>query len=485
MSAAGLRGRLAPYWRPVWVILRREILDTLRDWRMVVPILLLTLVFPVLMNFTAQYIQGFVQQYGAANRLIGDRLIPFLLMIVGFFPISFSLIIALETFAGEKERKSLEALLSTPLTDTQLYLGKVLGAMAPPLLASYFGMTLYVLGVYGAVRWVAPAELLVLVFALTTVHAIVMVCGAVVVSSQVTSVRASNLLASFIIIPMALLIQAESMLMFWADYRPLWLVTAALVLVAAILMRMGVHLFNREELLGREIDELNLRWAARQFVANWFEGVPAGRRLDPRAWYRYSLGATLGRLRLPAGAVVLGIVAAFGGGWYLSGVYPLPTGLLGDMRGQLAGLPEMMLAMGPLGFLAQNLRTLAISAALGIFTFGAVGVVVVMAPFAFFGYSTGLMALNGYAPLQFLAAFLLPHGIAETPAIVLAGAAALRLGATVTAPRAGTTLGEAWMQALTDFVKVFVAVALPLLVVAAFLEVYLTPRVVLMLFGSP
>ena len=30
-----------------------------------------------------------------------------------------------------------------------------------------------------------------------------------------TSVRAANLLASFIIIPMALLIQAEAMIMFW------------------------------------------------------------------------------------------------------------------------------------------------------------------------------------------------------------------------------------------------------------------------------
>jgi uncharacterized membrane protein SpoIIM required for sporulation len=59
------------------------------------------------------------------------------------------------------------------------------------------------------------------------------------------------------------------------------------------------------------------------------------------------------------------------------------------------------------------------------------------------------------------------------------------LGATVTAPRPGTTLGEAWMQALTDFVKVFIAVVLPLLIAAACLAVYLTPRVVLMLYGSP
>lgn len=50
-------------------------------------------------------------------------------MVVGFFPASFSLVIALETFVGEKERKSLEPLLAAPLTNTQLYLGKMLAAL--------------------------------------------------------------------------------------------------------------------------------------------------------------------------------------------------------------------------------------------------------------------------------------------------------------------------------------------------------------------
>ena len=49
-----------------------------------------------------------------------------------------------------------------------------------------------------------------------------MVSGAVVVSTQTTSVRAANLLASFIVVPMALLIQGESIVMFWARYDILW-----------------------------------------------------------------------------------------------------------------------------------------------------------------------------------------------------------------------------------------------------------------------
>jgi uncharacterized membrane protein SpoIIM required for sporulation len=81
-------------------------------------------------------------------------------------------------------------------------------------------------------------------------------------------------------------------------------------------------------------------------------------------------------------------------------------------------------------------------------------------------------------------ALVAPHGVAEIPAAVLAGAAALRLGATVIAPPPGKRLGDIWMQAFTDFVKIVVAVTVPLLVVAALLEVYVTPRVALALFSQ-
>jgi ABC-type Na+ efflux pump permease subunit len=103
------------------VVARREIRDSFRDWRIIIPIFLLTLIFPALMNFTASRLLNFVSDFGA--EIVGNQLIPFLLLVVGFFPMSFSLIIALETFVGEKERKSMEPLLATPWSNGQLYAG--------------------------------------------------------------------------------------------------------------------------------------------------------------------------------------------------------------------------------------------------------------------------------------------------------------------------------------------------------------------------
>ena len=117
------------------IITRREIRDSLRDWRIVAPIVILTLIFPWIMNLSTRLAIAFVEEYNAT--IIPLRLVPFAAMIVGFFPISFSLIIALETFVGEKERNSLEPLLDTPISDASLYFGKLLASMIPPLLACY------------------------------------------------------------------------------------------------------------------------------------------------------------------------------------------------------------------------------------------------------------------------------------------------------------------------------------------------------------
>src|SRR5665811_474394 len=103
--------RRQPMWanlRPALIVAQREVRDQLRDWRIIFPVLGLTVFFPFLMNFTAKTALDFVSKYGAS--LIADRLVPFLFMVVGFFPISVSLVIALESFVGEKERGSIEPL---------------------------------------------------------------------------------------------------------------------------------------------------------------------------------------------------------------------------------------------------------------------------------------------------------------------------------------------------------------------------------------
>jgi hypothetical protein len=460
----------------------REIRDQLRDWRILTPIIALTLFFPILMNFTAREAVKFVTRYGAP--IVGDRLIPFLLMVVGFFPISISLVIALESFAGERERLSLEPLLATPLTDGQLYLGKLLASLASPLAAAYLGITVYLLGVMVAIHWRPPPLLLVQVLLLTTAQAVVMVCGAVVISSQTTSVRAANLLASFIIIPVSQLVIGESLIMFWGRYTVLWWIILALLLIALVLSRMGLHLFNREELLGREIDVVDFRWAWRVFAGSFRGGAAS-----VSDWYRGVIRETVARL-LPSIAISAVVLA---GGYFigadLAKEFTLPADWvnLDRLRG---GLGEAFTRVGlltPAGWwwvVWNNVRAVGIASILGTFTFGVLALVLLMIPFGIIGYFAGNVALAGGDPLRFLLALVLPHAILEGPAAVLAGAAVLQLGLSLISPPEGSSLSERWLKAAALWARVSLGLVLPLLLLAAALEVFLTPRVALLILSG-
>ncbi len=497
-TSGSARPRSGEWLRLVLVLIRREVHDTLRDWRMVAPILVLTLFFPALMSFVANMALSWVARYGAP--IVGDRLMPFLLMVVGFFPISFSLVIALETFVGEKERNSLEPLLATPLSDAQLYLGKTLAAMIPPLLAAYAGIGVYLVGLYVFEGWAPPPELLALVVVLTTAEGLVMVSGAVIISSQTTSARAANLLASFIIIPVAFLMQGEAIIMFWANYDVLWWIVLFLVVVDAVLVRMGIHLFSREFLLGQEIDQLNVSFIWRTFWRHmrwraWFFG------LDPDAlprwlrWvgavgglYRYHVPAVLRRSRLAILTVVIALALSTLVGFNYAARYPLPGVLELDQVSleAFADLPavDWLPTFSVWGVLANNIRALVVAALLAIFSFGTLAIALLMAPLAIIFFFVMQAAYAGYSPLIFFGAFVLPHGVFELPAAVIATALAVRLGATFISPPEGMSVGEGWLWALADFVKVFIAVVMPLLVIAAVVEVHVTPAVVVWAFGG-
>jgi uncharacterized membrane protein SpoIIM required for sporulation len=465
-----------------WIIARREIRDQLRDWRILVPIILLTLFFPVLMNFTAQQAMDFVARYDAP--IIAERLVPFLLMVVGFFPISISLVIALESFAGERERLSLEPLLATPLSDAQLYLGKVAASLVPPLGAAYLGVAVYLFGLWRGIGWTAPAPLLVQVLLLTTAQAVVMVSGAVVISSQTTSVRAANLLASFIIVPVSELIIAESMIMFWGRYTVLWFIVAALLLIAVVLTRMGLHLFNREELLGRDLDVLDLRWMWRTLWSAFRGGANS-----VGEWYVGVLKRSLPALRPAMFVMVLALAAAYVVGLRLAPSYVLPLDpsnleSLSDSIGPQLREFGMMSVQGWWWILRNNVTALALAALGGVFTFGVAGVILLMAPIGITGYLAGNLALAGQNAWRYVAGLVLPHATLEVPAAILAGAAILRLGrAAVSLPK-GTSLGESWLKAVAEWARIGLGLVFPLLVGASLLEVFVTPRIAAWLLGG-
>ncbi|MFQ5921906.1 MAG: stage II sporulation protein M, partial [Anaerolineales bacterium] len=101
------------------------------------------------------------------------------------------------------------------------------------------------------------------------------------------------------------------------------------------------------------------------------------------------------------------------------------------------------------------------------------------------GYLAGNFALAGADTSRFVTALVLPHGLLEIPAAVIAGAAILQLGLAALSLPKGSSLGASWLVALGKWARLSLALIIPLIVAAAALEVFVTPRVAVALLAGP
>jgi uncharacterized membrane protein SpoIIM required for sporulation len=256
-----------------------------------------------------------------------------------------------------------------------------------------------------------------------------------------------------------------------------------MALISGLLVRTGLSHFNREELLGRELDGLNLRWGWQVFKRAFTgQGGPLWR------WYWHEVGGALTRMVTPLPFMFLAVVLGILAGVQQADVFALPADILAVShldQGFIEGLESVQFfsAAGVGSVWLHNLRAILIATLLGIFSFGVFGILVLMLPFILVSYFMANFAAAGVAPVAFLLGLVLPHGTLEIPAILLAGAAIFRLGGTLAAPARGRTIGEAWLYSLADWAKVMLGIVMPLLLGAALLEVFVTPYVATWILG--
>lgn len=462
-------------YRMVKLIVLRELRDQLRDWRILIPIIILTVVLPFLGNAGAKVAINFTTRYGTP--LIAERLVPFLMLVVGFFPITFSLVIALEAFVGEKERGTIEPLLASPLKDWHIYIGKLLSGTITPLATSYLGICVYTLGLVIQKIPLPDVIQMIQIVILTTAQAFLMVSGAILISTQSTSVRAANLLASFIVIPMALLIQGEAVMLFWGNDQILWLVITGVVILTLLIERVGIAYFQREALLGREIDSLNVKRIGQVFWHSF-----TGDTKNPLEWYRREIRSTLLR-HLPAICITLvfGIVSALLGYFY---IFHIKSSIPEDVFSRLGEILPSSIEIpikGGIPFyaiLGHNIQAILIISLLGLFSFATLGCLFYFINTAVIGVVLSLVGIMGYSPWKIALTGILPHGLFEIPAIVISSAIIVYGAVRLVTPNTQISLSDVLIEFISDWFKIFIGIVLPLLLVAAVIETWITPSLI-------
>ena len=110
-------------------------------------------------------------------------------------------------------------------------------------------------------------------------------------------------------------------------------------------------------------------------------------------------------------------------------------------------------------------------------SFSVIGVLAFMLNIGLVGGVLGVFKLMGYSPVLLFLTGLLPHGMFEIPALMIASAIVLRIGAVLVTPQLGKSMGQMALELLADWAKIFIGLVVPLLAIAAVIEAYITPKI--------
>ncbi len=171
-------------------------------------------------------------------------------------PVAGSMSIAAYSVIGEKQARTLEPLLATPIRTFELLAAKVLGSLIPALALTFACFTVYVaaalvFGRPGAYRALLVPRSLAIVFVLGPLAALAALQLAVCVSSRVNDARSAQQIGALIILPIAGLLVAQITGAVVLSGAIIMLLVLGLVVLNATLMALGIALFDRESILTR------------------------------------------------------------------------------------------------------------------------------------------------------------------------------------------------------------------------------------------
>jgi ABC-type Na+ efflux pump permease subunit len=169
-------------------------------------------------------------------------------------PIFTASVIAADSFAGEKERKTSEALLATPVKTEELLLGKIMASFIPAI-----ALTLAIFALYGYVtNWLAfssfnqailPTATWLMMLATSPFLALAAIGVVVLVSSHVKGIKEAQQISTLLILPILVMpfISIIGLATLTVSFF-LWVI-AALLAADVVIIYVGVKSFRKENIL--------------------------------------------------------------------------------------------------------------------------------------------------------------------------------------------------------------------------------------------
>ncbi len=259
-------------WERIWIVFAKELAEIARSKMILLTMTLMPTVLVGISLFTERSLMELPDEVFDATgappelvarfahlgprlsviALLNEQFLSMLLVIAAALPST----IAAHSVIGEKVERTLETLLSTPVTTRELLVAKTLVAMVPAIVLTWIAFAVTVAGI---ARW-APPEALELalrpVWPLAFVFVAPMlsagsVMATLALSSRVNDPRTAQGVSAFLILPLAGV--GVSALAGAITLDVGWVLGAAAILLVVdlALLRLVVHLFGRETILTR------------------------------------------------------------------------------------------------------------------------------------------------------------------------------------------------------------------------------------------
>lgn len=271
-------------WRAIFAIVWKDVKVLSRTKGVILPLvvvpLFFTIIFPAVFASLPQLTEmaGLPQPIAGIDELFrrfpdGFRLAlaqydplqrMVVLMVVYYFapmylilPLMVSSVVAADSLAGEKERRTLEALLYTPTTDGELLVAKLLSAWLPALAVAWIGFIIYSVVVniaawptFGYIFFPTPMWWVLAMWVAPAVAGVGLGCT-VLISARVNTFQEAYQLGGMVVLPVvALMISQGAGALYLGPFFVFMLGLAAWG-IDAVLLFFGIRALRRNSLLAR------------------------------------------------------------------------------------------------------------------------------------------------------------------------------------------------------------------------------------------
>ncbi|KNF08303.1 ABC transporter permease protein [Gottschalkia purinilytica] len=246
----------------------KELFSSKQIWiPMIIVPLVLSVILPIIMIFLGGYgnfsdidqllkiIPMNAEIKGNSQRIIYivmNYIFPVLFLII---PIMSSSIIGASSIVGEKERKTLETILYTPIDIKELFLSKAIGILIPSYIVTVisfflFGIVINIGGIMYFGKLIFPnVKWLILLFWLCPAITTLGLLFIILISAKASNFQESQQMVGFIVIPVVLLMVGQGTGLFLLDTPLLLILGACIILIDIFLFKKVSKSFSIEKLI--------------------------------------------------------------------------------------------------------------------------------------------------------------------------------------------------------------------------------------------